>query len=153
MRSKSFQSLSNYAADTDATDSRPVSLGWVEQRELMCRHSCTQWQRPFRRRPGGALDDDTYISLLDLQRVDARWSWGVRRVPVDVSAELGELWDSMRSVVLTSATLQVNGSFSHLIDRLGLGYVESLSLETPFTELSDNEIVVIRIIFRLPAGA
>ena len=97
-------------------------------------------------------DDDTYISLLDLQRVDARWSWGVRRVPVDVSAELGELWDSMRSVVLTSATLQVNGSFSHLIDRLGLGYVESLSLETPFTELSDNEIVVIPDHLPAPRG-
>lgn len=79
------------------------------------------------------------------------WTWGLRRVPVDVSRALGTLWQRAGSVVITSATLRVNGSFSHVIDRLGLGLrgVESFPLPTPFESIAGNELLV--LLGHLPA--
>lgn len=55
--------------------------------------------------------------------------------PVDVGADLREhLWDRLKSVTLTSATISTGGpsGFRHLTERLGLGTTEDLVLGSPF---------------------
>lgn len=45
----------------------------------------------------------------------------LRSAPLDIGPELGEkLWQTLKSAVLTSATLTVRGDFDHLVSRLGL---------------------------------
>ena len=57
----------------------------------------------------------------------------LRATPIDVSATLRELlFDRVRSAVLTSATLAVDGGFDHLKARLGLDDAEELLLPSPF---------------------
>ena len=62
----------------------------------------------------------------------------LRSAPVDVGPQLKELlWDRLRSVVLTSATLTVNDTFEHELRRLGLAglppdRVRTLTVPSPF---------------------
>lgn len=54
--------------------------------------------------------------------------------PIDISAELRNcLYEQVRSVIFTSATLTTGGTFNYFCDRLGLPQeTETLMLETPF---------------------
>lgn len=62
----------------------------------------------------------------------------LRSAPIDVGPQLKELlWNRLRSVVLTSATLTVGGSFDHALRRLGLAdlppdRVRTLAVPSPF---------------------
>jgi ATP-dependent DNA helicase DinG len=57
----------------------------------------------------------------------------LRASPVDVSRIVREaLFDRMRTTVLTSATLAVDGSFSYVKGRLGIGTAESLLVPSEF---------------------
>jgi ATP-dependent DNA helicase DinG len=57
----------------------------------------------------------------------------LRATPIDVSARLRELlFDQVRSAVLTSATLAVDGGFAYLKSRLGLEETEEVLLASPF---------------------
>jgi len=57
----------------------------------------------------------------------------LRAAPVDVSAIVRELLlDRMRTVVLTSATLSVDGGFDYIRQRLGIGRASELRLPSEF---------------------
>jgi ATP-dependent DNA helicase DinG len=57
----------------------------------------------------------------------------LRAMPIDVSARLKALlFDEARAVVLTSATLAVDGGFTYVRDRLGLQPTDELLLPSPF---------------------
>ena len=57
----------------------------------------------------------------------------LKAMPVDVSALLKELlFDRVRAAVLTSATLAVEGGFTHLKERLGVRPSQELLLPSPF---------------------
>ena len=78
--------------------------------------------------------------------------WALRRLPIDVSAKLRSLWESKRAVVLTSATLRVNGSFAHMVERLGFT-ANPLALPSPFERLAQNQLVVLPGHLPLPSGS
>ena len=57
----------------------------------------------------------------------------VRAMPIDVSSRLKDLlFDQVRSAVLTSATLAVDGGFAYVKDRLGIEPSDELCLASPF---------------------
>ncbi len=57
----------------------------------------------------------------------------LRAMPIDVSGRLKELlFDQVRSAVLTSATLAVDGGFAYVKDRLGIEPSDELLLPSPF---------------------
>ena len=78
--------------------------------------------------------------------------WALRRLPIDVAAKLRSLWESKQAVVLTSATLRVNGSFAHMAERLGFT-ANPLALPSPFEHLAQNQLVVLPGHLPLPSGS
>ncbi len=101
-----------------------------------------------------ATDPDAWIAVADLRKVPDGYRWSLRRVPLSVSGTLQDLWAQLRAVVLTSATLQVGGSFGHVVDRLGLADASPpLALETPFTALAENQLLVIPDHLPTPTGS
>jgi ATP-dependent DNA helicase DinG len=76
-----------------------------------------------------AADDDTHVYFVESRgRTEI-----LRATPIDVSGLLRELlFDQVRSVVLTSATLAVDGGFAYLCSRLGLAPTRELTLASPF---------------------
>jgi ATP-dependent DNA helicase DinG len=57
----------------------------------------------------------------------------LRASPIDVSAILRELlFDRMKTAVLTSATLTVDGSFEYVRDRLGIRHADEIRLASEF---------------------
>jgi ATP-dependent DNA helicase DinG len=57
----------------------------------------------------------------------------LRAAPIDVSSIVRELLvDRLRTTVLTSATLTVDGSFDYIQDRLGVGAADTLRLPSEF---------------------
>ena len=57
----------------------------------------------------------------------------LRASPIDVSTIVRDvLLDRMRTVVLTSATLTVDGRFDYIRDRLGVGHAEEVQLPSEF---------------------
>jgi ATP-dependent DNA helicase DinG len=70
----------------------------------------------------------------------------LKATPIDVAPMLGELlFDRVRSAVLTSATLAVDGGFDYLKARLGLPNAEGLLLPSPF-DFADQAV------FYVPRG-
>jgi ATP-dependent DNA helicase DinG len=88
-----------------------------------------------------AAEDDTHVYF-----VESRGRTVVlRATPIDVSGLLQELlFDEVRSVVLTSATLAVDGGFSYLRERLGLRPTRELTLASPFDFTSQAVLYVPR---------
>jgi ATP-dependent DNA helicase DinG len=69
----------------------------------------------------------------DARRTRRGLAVSIHRAPVDVAPALREsLFGAGRPVILTSATLAVGGSFSHLESRLGLDEPLELKLDSPF---------------------
>lgn len=84
-------------------------------------------------------DPQTTVLWLEADNRAARPAVGLYMAPVDVGPLLCDsLFEKKDSVVLTSATIAVNGGFSHMIDRLGLrraetdGRLQTLKVESPF---------------------
>jgi ATP-dependent DNA helicase DinG len=74
-------------------------------------------------------DEDTHVYFVETR---GRAVF-LRATPIDVSALLRELlFDRLRAVVLTSATLAVDDGFSYLRARLGLASARELLLPSPF---------------------
>lgn len=71
------------------------------------------------------VSNERYVYWVELAPGPAgRWSWGIRRAPIDVGALLRhDLYDRLDSAVFLSATLTVRGSFTFLAERLGLNLV------------------------------
>lgn len=81
---------------------------------------------------------DEWVTWIE-RSVVSRQHLAIHRAPIDVATILSStLFDNKASVVLTSATLSVEGSFNHLKDRLGLtgadadGRLMTLSVPSPF---------------------
>ena len=91
----------------------------------------------------GARDPESWISIGQVRFTGEQWRWTLRRVPVSVDSQLRELWQSLTAFVLTSATLSVNGGFEHIISRLGLDAVRAESLDSPFTRMRENHLVLL----------
>ncbi len=69
----------------------------------------------------------------------------LRSAPVDVGPELGaHLWQSLKSVTLTSATLSAGGEdgFRHLAERLGIEPTRTLLCGSPFDYASQARLVI-----------
>ncbi|MBA3296008.1 MAG: ATP-dependent DNA helicase [Acidobacteria bacterium] len=74
-------------------------------------------------------DDPGYVYFLEVR---GRGTF-LRAAPIDVSDIMSELLlDRMKAVVLTSATLAVDGSFAYVKERLGIGPAEELCLASEF---------------------
>jgi ATP-dependent DNA helicase DinG len=74
-------------------------------------------------------EDDGYVHFVETR---GRGVY-LRATPIDVSQRLQEaLFASVRSAVLTSATLSVDGGFAYLRSRLGIVPTEELLLPSPF---------------------
>lgn len=105
-----------------------------------------------------ARDDESWISVVDLRcqepnEGDApRWEWLMRRVPLTVDERLHAKWEELDSIVLTSATLRVNGEFGYVLERIGLSDARRLALPTPFEHLAANELVVLPRHLPVPRG-
>jgi ATP-dependent DNA helicase DinG len=76
-----------------------------------------------------AADDDSHVYFVEARGRGVH----LRATPIDVSARLkASLFDRVRSAVLTSATLAVDGGFDYLRERLGIDEAEALLLASPF---------------------
>jgi DNA polymerase-3 subunit epsilon/ATP-dependent DNA helicase DinG len=76
-------------------------------------------------------DDPERIVWLECERSDG--SIVLSSVPLAVDSLLKEnLYEGVHSLVLTGATLQAQGSFAYLQERLGLEDAETLALGSPF---------------------
>jgi ATP-dependent DNA helicase DinG len=74
-------------------------------------------------------DEDTHVYFVETRGRAVL----LRATPIDVSALLRELlFDRLRAVVLTSATLAVDEGFAYLRARLGLSSARELLLPSPF---------------------
>ena len=102
--------------------------------------------------------DESWISVVDLRchtSADAdttTWEWMMRRVPLSVADHLGAKWEEVDSIVVTSATLRVNGDWGYVLERIGLSGARRLALPTPFDDLSANELVVLPRHLPVPRG-
>jgi ATP-dependent DNA helicase DinG len=73
--------------------------------------------------------DDDYVYFVEFR---GRGIF-LRAAPIDVSAIIRELlFEKMRTTVLTSATLTVDGTFDYIRDRLGIGSADQICLESEF---------------------
>jgi ATP-dependent DNA helicase DinG len=74
-------------------------------------------------------DDPAFVFYLEVR---GRGTF-LRASPIDVSAIVREvLLDRMRTTILTSATLAVDGSFDYIRGRLGIGKAASVRLDSEF---------------------
>jgi DNA polymerase III epsilon subunit family exonuclease len=76
-------------------------------------------------------DDPERIVWLERERSDG--TIALSSVPLAVAGLLEQhLYEGLRTLVLTGATLQAEGSFSYLQERLGLADADTLALGSPF---------------------
>jgi DNA polymerase-3 subunit epsilon/ATP-dependent DNA helicase DinG len=81
----------------------------------------------------GALEKDDPERIVWLERERSDGSLVLSSVPLAVAGLLEEhLYEGLSTLVLTGATLQAEGSFSYLQERLGLADAETLALGSPF---------------------
>lgn len=92
-----------------------------------------------------ATDAERRIAIAAISYETGRrsWAWELRRSPVSVAGTLSGVWESLESVVLTSATLRAGGSFDYMIDSLGLGSVQTSVLGSPFPWIGDNHLLLL----------
>ena len=95
---------------------------------------------------------EVWINIADLRLEEGRWSWVLRRAPVSVAPQLSDLWRTLDTAVLTSATLSVGGSFGFLIRSLGLEGPQPTQLPTPFDRLKQNHLVLYTDYLPAPRG-
>ena len=89
-----------------------------------------------------AEDPEKWIAIGEISHTEGGWTWDLRRSPVSVAHSLRIIWNSLEAAILTSATLRVRDSFAHVIDTLGLGAVRPTALDSPFTRLAENHLVL-----------
>ncbi len=101
-----------------------------------------------------AYDYETKIAIaaISYEADQQEWTWELRRSPVSVAGPLSLVWESLESVVLTSATLSTGGNFDYIIDSLGLGAVQPKVLDSPFTRITDNHLLLLTDYLPAPRG-
>jgi predicted DnaQ family exonuclease/DinG family helicase len=89
--------------------------------------------KPDRDAASSAAED---VAWVELERGDRAV---IRTAPAEVASALREhLFEHCETVVLTSATLAVAGSFGYIRDRLGVDDAEELVLDSPFDYLRQS---------------
>ncbi len=69
----------------------------------------------------------------------------MHQTPLNIADKFSELTQTpLRSWIFTSATLMVNGHFSHYQDMLGLGHAKTLVLDSPFAYQTQSMLCVPR---------
>jgi ATP-dependent DNA helicase DinG len=112
--------LSGLRTALTALDERPEALNALANRAQEL-HSELGWL--------ARADDEGHVFYVEVR---GRGIF-VKATPIDVAERLQELlFEPLRAVVLTSATLTVGGSFSYLRARLGLHGGDELILDSPF---------------------
>jgi ATP-dependent DNA helicase DinG len=75
------------------------------------------------------IDDSNRIRWLDI----TRRSFRLNETPLHIGSVLGTMMaDNKQARVFTSATLSVDGDFSHFLEQVGLGEVDTRTWESPF---------------------
>ena len=85
-----------------------------------------------------------HVYWLEVEGVGGR-NLTLKSAPIDVGEELGDyLWERLKSVTLTSATLSAGGDrgFDHLTTRLGLENTTGLALGSPFQYETQARLIV-----------
>ena len=89
-----------------------------------------------------ATEPEEWIAIGGIHHTEHGWRWELKRAPISVADHLRFLWESLDTAVLTSATMRVGGSFSYILDSLGLGNADPHALDSPFAWLSENHMVL-----------
>lgn len=72
------------------------------------------------------LDEPAFVYWLELVFHRDRLEWKFHAAPIDVGSQLAEyVYSQMHTLVMTSATMTVNGQFAYFRERLGLDEVAS----------------------------
>ncbi|MXX01785.1 MAG: DEAD/DEAH box helicase [Acidimicrobiia bacterium] len=90
--------------------------------------------------------------VCDLAWRQEEWRWEMSLVPLAVNDRLAEVWEEKKSVIMTSATLTVAGSFDYVAAGLGIGESRRELLESPFPDLPRQMLVVITGYLPNPSG-
>ena len=83
-------------------------------------------------------EDDAYVYWLELPSREKSYDVRLYAAPLDISEHLStELYDRLRTIVFTSATLTIQGRFQYFLRRLGLDQehqerVQMLAVGSPF---------------------
>ena len=89
-----------------------------------------------------ATKPEEWIAIGAIRHTEDDWRWELKRAPISVADGLRSLWDSLDATVLTSATLRVGNSFGYILNTLGLSSAETFALDSPFTWLTENHMVL-----------
>ncbi len=89
----------------------------------------------------------------DLAWTEEEWRWKLSAVPLEVNQRLAEVWEEKKSVIMTSATLTVAGSFDYVATGLGIGESRKELMESPFPDLPRQMLVVIAGYLPNPSGS
>jgi ATP-dependent DNA helicase DinG len=97
-----------------------------------------------------ACGEDNYVYWIDATRGNDTGSCSLHAVPVQIGEILYEqLFQQKDTIVLTSATLTVEGSFQHFMERTGLDLVSQdgllqLQVDSPFSYERQSLLCVVR---------
>lgn len=102
------------------------------------------------------IDSDDLLEaafVCDVALREGEWRWGLSVVPLEVDGRLANVWEGKESVVMTSATLTVAGSFDYIAAGLGFGESRKQLLGSPFPDLPRQMLVVIPGYLPSPSGS
>ena len=102
------------------------------------------------------IDSDNLLEaafVCDLELREGEWNWGLSVVPLEVNARLEGIWEDKESVVMTSATLTVAGSFDYISAGLGFEDSRKVLLDSPFSDLPRQMLVIIPGYLPSPSGS
>ena len=91
--------------------------------------------------------------VCDLELREGEWTWGLSAVPLEVNERLNGIWEQKESVVMTSATLTVAGSFDYISAGLGFGDSRKALLDSPFSDLARQMLVIVAGYLPIPSGS
>ena len=94
-----------------------------------------------------------FAYVCDMKLWEGAWNWELSAVPLEVDGRLGEIWDQKEAVVMTSATLTVARSFDYIASGLGFDESRKVMLDTPFSDLPRQMLVIIPGYLPNPSGS
>ena len=100
---------------------------------------------------GDDLLESAFVCDLAAREQEVKWSLGI--VPLEVDDRLREIWEEKESVVMTSATLTVAGSFDYIAAGLGSENSRKVTLDSPFPDIDRQMLVVVTGYLPRPSGS
>ena len=101
------------------------------------------------------LDSDDLLTaafVCDLQIREGELDWKLSIVPLRVDERLREIWEEKESVVMTSATLTVVGSFDYIAGGSGFRDSRKVLLDSPFPDIDRQMLVIVPRYLPVPSG-